>query len=163
MTAFEKTIVCLLPDWPRIDRRQRADVVARCSSLVRRQIRLAPIYVRIGFWCLFGVYRFIAVPLTAIRAGRMDRAAALTKFSALHLPMVFALERLLRSASLLFYFEQPEVLTALGEETIALRQVVFRAKRKSMYIPAPSISGTQGSTRSAQPESPDERSSERAS
>ena len=54
-------------------------------------------------------------------------------FSALPLPMVYGLERLLRSATLLVYFEQPEILVALGEDTIASRQTHFRMKRQNLH------------------------------
>jgi hypothetical protein len=57
------------------------------------------------------------------------RAQALAAFSALSLPMCANLERVLRSTTLLFYFEQSEVLAALGEQTISERQMAFRARR----------------------------------
>jgi hypothetical protein len=60
---------------------------------------------------------------------RQRRAAALTAFSALRLPMVGGVERLLRAATMLAYFDDPLVLVAIGEETSDMRQQNFRALR----------------------------------
>jgi hypothetical protein len=46
MSALEAAAESLVPAWPHLDPRQRADVVARCVSLVRRQIQLAPLHIR---------------------------------------------------------------------------------------------------------------------
>jgi hypothetical protein len=62
-------------------------------------------------------------------ASRQALAVALTAFSTLPFPMVAGLERVLCSITLLACFEDLGVLAALGEDTPAMRQQAFRAKR----------------------------------
>ena len=73
---------------------------------------------------------FIAFSLYA-PFGPRDAGRALTSFSALPLPLVAGLERLLRASTMLAFFEHPLVLTALGEPTPAERQQTFRALRQA--------------------------------
>lgn len=129
MSALEDTTASLLPDWPPLDPAQRTAVTARCASFVRQQLHLAPHHVRVGVRTLFAVYRCFALLRHGFHPSTSARAESLAAFSALPFPMFFGLERVLRSMSLLCYFEQPEVLTALGEQTIVERQLEFRRRR----------------------------------
>jgi hypothetical protein len=116
MNAFDATVLALIPAWPDLDPALRAAVAIRCGALVRRQIRLAPLPVRAGIATLFAAFRCYSL----LRAGRNPsvtaRAGALAAFSRLPLPLVPRLERVLKSMTSLFYFEQPEVVSALNDE-----------------------------------------------
>jgi hypothetical protein len=136
MSAFVDTVASLIPDWPKMETKARAIIAARCATLVVRQVSLAPVHIRFGLWTLFVAYRVYALLRVGFSPAPSARASALAAFSELPLPMVFGLERALRSAALLFYFEQPEVLSTLGEQTVTVRQAVFRAKRTSAYVAA---------------------------
>lgn len=133
MNALDKTIAELVPDWPALDGRQRAEIARRCARLVREQITCAPFHVRTGLHILFVLYRCFVLLRVGYTASGEVRAKLLAEFSALPWPMVFALERVLRAMTLLAYVDQPEVLAALGEQTIAERQEVFRAKRREIH------------------------------
>jgi hypothetical protein len=134
MNAFNETVSLLIPQWPKLEARTRVEVVSRCCRLVRSQIGLAPVYVRLGLWVMFATYR--------VFRAFSGKAYGLEDFSALPLSVVFGLERVLRSSVLLFYFEQPEVLTALGEETIVTRQARFRARRAAELATAIPVRGS---------------------
>lgn len=130
-SALHQTVASLIPDWPTLDAEERVRVAARCGDLVMRQLMLAPFYTRLGFHLLFFAWRIFRLLRLQVGRSRPACERALRSFSALPLPIVASLERLLRATTLLFYFEQPEVLIALGEETIAARQKRFRTKRSS--------------------------------
>lgn len=119
---LDGTIAALIPDWPELPSAIRAEVAARCAAFVRAQLRLAPFHIRFGFRVLHGAYAVYAL-------GCADKAAALSSFSALPLPLVAGLERLLRAATMLAYCDDAAVMTAIGEERPALRQQRFRALR----------------------------------
>ena len=106
------------------------DVAFRCANLVLEQISRAPFYSRIGFKGLFVLFRIFRRLQTVYKSPEVLREHTLHAFSSLPIPMAGTLERVLRSTTLLFYFEQPEVLTAVGEETIPARQATYRAKRQ---------------------------------
>jgi hypothetical protein len=126
---LDNTIDALMPDWPPLPSVERTQVRENCIGFVRAQLRLAPLHIQTGFWVLFAFYSFY----TLLRAGpspdRRRRAAALTAFSALRLPMVGGVERLLRAATMLAFFDDPLVLAMMGEETPDMRQQTFRAIR----------------------------------
>jgi hypothetical protein len=132
---LDDTIDALVPDWPVLDAEEHAAAAARCTRFIRTLLRLAPLHVRIGFRLMFAAYTFYAFACHGPFPSRLQRSAALTEFSALPFPMVGALERLLRSMTLLAFFEQPSVLSALGEETPAGRQLSHRAKRAAQVRP----------------------------
>lgn len=129
LPSLEDTIDAVMPDWPMLSPVARAAAFAHCVDFVRAQLCLAPFHVRAGFRVLFVAYRLYALLHAGPYPSRSSRAAALTAFSALPFPMVEGLERILRSMSLLVFFEDPDVLAALGEDSPAMRQAVFRAKR----------------------------------
>ncbi len=126
--SLDRTIAALIPDWPPLPPAERADVVAECTRFVRAQLGLAPFHIRFGFRVLF-----IAFSLYALFSSEPGRA--LTSFSALPLPLVAGLERLLRASTMLAFFEHPLVLKALGEPTPAERQQTFRAVRQAGGAP----------------------------
>lgn len=130
-SEFQKTVAAIVPDWPSIDAAVRMDVAFRCANLVLEQISRAPFYSRIGFKGLFVLFRIFRRLRTVYKSPEELREHTLHAFSSLPIPMAGTLERVLRSTTLLFYFEQPEVLTAVGEETIPTRQATYRAKRQS--------------------------------
>jgi hypothetical protein len=129
LPSFEDTIAAVMPDWPVLSPDAHAAALARCTEFVRAQLRLAPFHVRIGFWVLFTLYRVYALLRTARAASRLAPAAALTAFSSLPLPMVTGPERILRSMTVLVFFEDAAVLAALSEDTPVARQAGFRARR----------------------------------
>jgi len=133
VACFRSTVESLIPDWPAVPPAQRVALADRCTRFVHRQFEVAPFYIRIGFWGLFVSYLCFLTLRAGLRPTTQQRSEALSMFSALPLPMVYGLERLLRSATLLVYFEQPEILVALGEDTIASRQTHFRMKRQNLH------------------------------
>lgn len=126
--SLDRTIAALVPDWPDLPPPQRAELVADCTAFVRAQIALAPFHIRFGFRVLF-------IAFSASALFRRDRAQALTSFSALPLPLVASLERLLRASTMLAFFEHPAVLKALGEPLPAERQQTFRNLRRAGVLP----------------------------
>jgi hypothetical protein len=127
--SLDRTIAALVPDWPALPPAERTEVIASCTGFVRAQIGLAPFHIRFGFRVLFIAFSLYA-PFRSEGAGQ-----ALTSFSALPLPLVAGLERLLRASTLLAFFEHPLVLRALGEPTPAERQQTFRAVRQAGAAP----------------------------
>lgn len=125
--SLDRTIAATMPDWPPLAPADRAVVTAACIGFVRQQLALAPFHIRFGFRVLFTGFQVYAL----FRAGSEPaaRSRALTAFSALPLPLVSGLERLLRAATMLAFFDHPLVLAALGEPTPARRQQEFRALR----------------------------------
>ena len=120
--SLDRTIAALVPDWPPLPPADRAAVIADCTRFVRAQLELAPFHIRFGFRVLFIAFSIYA-PNSSARA--------LTSFSALPLPLVAGLERLLRASTMLAFFEHPQVLKALAEPTPAERQQTFRAMRQA--------------------------------
>lgn len=133
--SFEDMIDAAMPDWPALDPTQRALVLARCAGIARMQVRRAPFHIRVGLAALIMAFR--AYALVASGAGRGALGQAMGRFSALPLPMVAGLERIVRSVTVLAFFEDPMVLAALGEEGPAARQAEFRALRARLEGIAP--------------------------
>jgi hypothetical protein len=129
--SLDKTIDALLPDWPPLAPSARAQVSAHCVAFVRAQLKLAPFHIRAGFQLLFTAYVFFALLRVGPFPSRAARARSLTAFSALPLPMMNGVERVLRAATMLAYFDEPLVLAALGEDTPATRQQKVRAIREA--------------------------------
>lgn len=127
--SLASTVDALMPEWPVLEAAVRAEVSSRCATFVRTQLTLAPLHIRTGFRVLFAAYSVYLMFVAGISPGRAAVSDALTAFSALPLPLVGGLERLLRSATLLAFCEDPAVRSALGEETSSDRQRIFRALR----------------------------------
>lgn len=127
--ALDRTIAALVPEWPPLSAADHAAVTATCIGFVRSQLARAPFHIRCGFdvlflaFCLYALVRMAMTPAA--------RAKALTEFSALPLPLVAGLERLLRASTMLAFFDHPLVLATLDEPSPARRQQEFRALRAS--------------------------------
>ena len=126
----------VLPDWPVLTPATRMEVLGNCTTFVHRQLKFAPLYVRLGTRVLLMAFRIYAIlrlgPWPLAWAKREERVKVLAEFSSLPFPIVAGLERLLRSMTILTFLEEPLVLAALGEPTAAERQTTFRAKRQEM-------------------------------
>jgi hypothetical protein len=125
--ALDKVIDAVLPDWPVLPPPARAEVSGHCARFVRAQLALAPFHIRMGVAVLFAAFRLYLLFTRGPWPSRASHSAALTGFSALPLPLVAGLERLLRAATILAFFDEPAVLAALGEEGAPARQRDFRA------------------------------------
>ena len=130
--SLDKTVESLVPDWPALPPALRAEVAVNCARFVRAQLALAPLHIRVGVALLLTAYGLYVLLSAGPFASSRARAAALTRFSHLPLPLVAGLERLLRAATLLAFFDQPAVLNVLGEETPQARQRDFRNLRNQM-------------------------------
>lgn len=135
--SLESTIDAVIPDWPALTPPARAVVAAHCIGSVRAQLRRAPVHIRAGFSGLFAAYQLYVLLRAGPFPSRPACRAALSAFSDLPLAVTAALERLLRSMTLLSFLEDPIVLAALGEETPAARQITFRAGRAQMEGTSP--------------------------
>ena len=120
---LDSTIDALIPPWPVLSPPARAEVSAHCVGFVRAQLALAPFHIRLGFAVLFLAFSLYAL----LRPG--PRSRVLMEFSALPLPMVAGVERLLRAATMLAFFDDALVVTAIGETPADERQRQFRARR----------------------------------
>jgi hypothetical protein len=118
MSAFDATIDALLPDWPRLPPERRMPVSACCAHFARGQIALSPAHVRLGIRVvLLAFYVFAFLRLGMRRLGsvpREQRAAALRAFAHEHVPPFLALERVLRSMTLIAFLEHPDVLATIS-------------------------------------------------
>ena len=121
------TIDALIPPWPELTVPVRAEVSAHCVGFVRAQLALAPFHIRAGFQLLF-----LAFCLHALLRPVRGRDRALMKFSRQPLPMVAGVERLLRAATMLAFFDHPLVMAAIGETPANERQRIFRARREAL-------------------------------
>jgi hypothetical protein len=135
--SLDRTIAALIPDWPVLPPAQRGEVIAACTRFVRAQLGLAPFHIRFGFRVLFTAFLMYASFRCGLFPSVAARAQALTSFSALPLPLVAGLERLLRASTMLAFFEHPLVLGALGEPASAERQQTFRGLRARQLGAAP--------------------------
>lgn len=124
---LDKVIDAVLPDWPVLPPASRIEVSAQCARFVRAQLALAPFHIRAGFAVLFASFRVYLLLTGGPLPSRAALGNGLTKFSALPLPLVAGLERLLRAATMLAYFDAPAVLDAMGEAGPAARQREYRA------------------------------------
>jgi hypothetical protein len=118
MSAFDATIDALLPEWPALPPETSAAVSADCARFVRRQIALAPAHIRAGIHLvlvLFYVFAFFYLGMRPLGAvPRERRALALRAFAREQVPPFIALERVLRSMTLLAFLEQADVVAAIG-------------------------------------------------
>lgn len=119
MTALDLMVDALLPDWPALSAESRSSVSAHCAHFVHRQIALSPAHIRFGIRLLFTAFcMFASLRLGMRRLGsvsRERRAIALRAFALDQVPPFIALERVLRSMTVLAFLEHPDVLIAIGE------------------------------------------------
>lgn len=122
MVALDQIVDALLPEWPALPPERRVLVSAHCARFVRRQITLSPAHIRFGVRVLFMAFcTFSFLHLGIRRLGsvsRERRAAALRAFALEQVPPFVALERVLRSMTVVAFLEHPDVLTAIGEEPL---------------------------------------------
>jgi hypothetical protein len=112
---LETTVDSLLPDWPPLPPADRAAITRYCTDFVSRQISLAPAHIRCGIWILYAAFVLFA-GLLAIgqRTSQPSHAAvALSRFSSLGPAACVALERVLRSMTVLAFLEHPRVAAAI--------------------------------------------------
>ncbi len=128
---FDRTIDAAIPDWPPLTPADRDAAAERAAEFLRAQLRRAPLHIRVGFGGLFVAFAIFAL-FSGAAAGGPRLSQALTSFSRLRLPMVGGLERVIRSATLLSFFEEPSVLALIGETTPAERQEEYRARRRAI-------------------------------
>ena len=114
MSAFDRTIDSLLPEWPPLTAAERAVVHRQCTTFARRQISLAPAHIRLGLRCLFIAFVAFAAARAVLRGSAPSRvdAEALTAFASLGPGACAGLERALRSMTVLSFLEHPSVVAA---------------------------------------------------
>jgi len=123
MRAFDAVIDALLPAWPPMPDESRRAVSAHCAHFVRGQIARSPAHIRTGIGLMLGLFYVFAFfhagmrPLHAVP--RQERALALAAFARTPAPPFAALERVLRSMTLVAFLEHPDVVAAIGEEASA--------------------------------------------
>src|SRR5262245_64209567 len=119
MAALDQIVDALIPEWPTLPPERRASISAHCGRFVRQQIALSPAHIRFGIrvlfaaFCTFAFLRLRMRPLGSVP--RELRAAALRAFALERVTPLVALERLLRSMTLVAFLEHRDVLAAIGE------------------------------------------------
>src|ERR1051325_8847055 len=107
MRGLEPIVEALSPEWPPLDAHTRENVLCDTADSVSRQLSLAPVHIAFGIRALlsaFRLYAFVRLGLRPLRlASSTARAKALAEFSALPLPMVEGLERVLRATTVLAF------------------------------------------------------------
>lgn len=122
MPALDQIVDALLPEWPVLPPERRVSVSVHCARFVRRQIALSPAHIRFGIRVLFTAFYTVVFlrlgmqPLGSVP--REVRAAAMRACALEQIPPFVALERVLRSMTLVAFLEHPDVLTAIGEEPV---------------------------------------------
>ena len=123
LSAFDATVDALLPEWPALPSTHRASVSAHCAGFVRRQVALSPAHIRLGIRVLFIVFCiFAAIHLRLRPLGsvpREQRVATLKIFALDQVPPFVALERVLRSMTVVAFLEHPDVLAAINEGRVS--------------------------------------------
>jgi hypothetical protein len=120
MASLDQIVDALLPAWPALLPERRASVSAHCALFVRRQLALPPAHIRFGVrilftaFCTFAFLRLGMQPLGSV--SRERRAAVLRAFALERVPPFVALERVLRSMTVVAFLDHPDVLTAIGED-----------------------------------------------
>jgi hypothetical protein len=108
-----------LPDWPLLDRTERAEVTARSVARVGRAIGLAPLHVRAGVAVVSVALGLCLVALGIGAGGPRVLAYRAGRFYGLlqKLPGPAAsVVRLYRSMTLLAFYEMPQVAKSLDKE-----------------------------------------------
>jgi hypothetical protein len=126
---LDAVVEAAIPDYPPLAANDTAAVRAHVLAFATQHFRAAPLQVRLAATVLLGLFAAYCwvskgKSLTALTAA--ERSAALSEFSRRTPPLFSGLERLVRSVSVLAYFEHPSVLASSGYETIEDRQ---RARR----------------------------------
>jgi hypothetical protein len=125
MLALDNVIDALLPEWPPLPPEQRLAISAACGAFVSREIALAPAHIRFGIhvlfatFCVYAFFRLGLRPLSAVQ--REQRSKALRAFAFKRVTAFAALERVLRSMTVLAFFDHPDVVAAIGSEQLATR------------------------------------------
>lgn len=127
--SLEETVAALVPDWPQLSPTELSEVAGACAAFVRAQVASAPFYVRSAFAILYFAFRIYAFAVSGFAAKGKRLARALHGFSDLPVPFAAGLERLLRSSTVLAYFELPMVLAAMEESEVRILQQQYRARR----------------------------------
>lgn len=132
MKLVEALIDASIPDFPALVLADDKLVRERVAVAAATQLRAAPFHIRFALAVMlatFAAFVLVTHGCSAARLPRWRRSAALSRFSASTPPTFSAMERLIRSVSLLAYCEQFEVLTALGYQPVAERQERRRRER----------------------------------
>jgi hypothetical protein len=137
LLSLEDIVDAAIPDWPTLAPADRAAVFVACAGFARAQMRKAPFHIRAGFTLLYWTFRLYALVRVGPFASRQARSRLLSEFSSLPLPMVSGVERVVRTTTLLAFFDSPQVLAALGEESPETRQELFRQRRANAGILSP--------------------------
>jgi hypothetical protein len=119
MLGIDATIDALLPEWPVLPPEQRAAVSTHCTRFVRRQIGVSPAHVQLGILVAliaFSLFAFLHLGMRSLGSvPRERRVAALRAFAHERVRPFLVLERLLRSMTVVAFFEHTDVLAAIGE------------------------------------------------
>jgi hypothetical protein len=110
MQTFAAVIDALLPEWPPLPPEGRAVVSASCTRFVAQQIALSPAHIRSGIRILlivFYTYAFFKLGLRPLAA--VSRESCADAMRGLAFPPMVALERVLRSMTVLAFFDSQEV------------------------------------------------------
>jgi len=118
MRTFDAVVDALLPEWPALRPDCRVAVSTSCSSFVAGQIALSPAHIRLGIRTLlaaFYIYAFFRLGLRPLAAvSRESGADVLQALAFGRVPAMVVLERVLRSMTVLAFFDSPEVQAAIG-------------------------------------------------
>lgn len=132
MTLVSALIDASIPGYPPLDPVEAALVRQRVRTSAETQIRAAPLHVRMALRTMlasFLLFVLIAKRRSVEGLTPGARSAILSQFSRVMPPVFSAMERLIRSATLLAYYEDPAVLAALGYEPLGLRRDRRRIER----------------------------------
>jgi hypothetical protein len=127
---FAAVVEASIPAYPQLPPSDTEIVNRYVLEAVTRHFRSAPRQIRLAIGVIlwvFAAYCLVSKRRSLQASTSAERSAMLTAFSRCTPTYFSALERLVRSATVLAYFEHPTVLTAAGYETIADRQ---RARRR---------------------------------
>jgi hypothetical protein len=127
---FDAVVEATIPAYPPLPPSDAEVVRVYVLESVTRQLRSAPRQIRLAtgviLWA-FAAYCLVFKGRSVQASTSAERSAMLSAFSRRTPAYFSALERLVRSATVLAYFEHPFVLAAAGYEPIADRQ---RARRR---------------------------------
>jgi len=122
MRTLDAIIDALLPAWPPLPDESRTAVSAGCARFVRGQLALSPAHIRSGIGLMLGLFYVFAFFHTGMRplpaVSRQERELAIATFARAGAPFA-ALERVLRSMTLVAFLEHPDVVAAIGEPASA--------------------------------------------
>lgn len=123
----------LLPLWPSLEASARDSVARDVVAFVRAELRLAPFHVRVGLAVLAALFSlYVAVATSGRGLGPLadaQRNRLLAGWERLGGNAARSFLRVMRSLTLLAFFDHPAVLAALGAPVPEERQHVFRERR----------------------------------